>query len=190
MATSITLSQQVSSNTKKTRSITNINPDANNQQLVNLATALNGLTTNTLKGVNRIDKTEIDPNKTYPEFKVTYIGTLTGVTTSADGFTVTVDSTNYAEDSLIMQLQVGSTSSAPKCYLPADYGAVNVKYFNGSVAIFDMSADNGTHWQIGFFKYDGEVQKGTSTATFPEGTVTDGTNTYEIPAFTITVNVV
>lgn len=186
MATSITLSQQVSSDTKKTRSITNINPNANNQQLVNLATALNGLTTNTLKAVNRIDKTEIDPNKTYPTFKIVYDTTIQGVTSSADGLTVTVDSANYAEGSLIIQIQV----SGSICYIPADYGAVTVNYYNGAVAIFDMSADNGTHWQIGFFKYDGTIQKGTSTVTFPEGTVTDGTNTYTIPAFTITVNVV
>lgn len=186
MATSITLSQQVSSDTKKTRSITNINPDATNQQLASLATALNGLTTNTLKGINRIDKTEIDPNKTYPTFKVTYLNPVQGVTFSTDGFTVTVDSSNFAESSTIIQVQVGAYTF----FLPADYGAVTTKYCPGSSPIFDPSADNGTHWQIGFYKYDGNFQTGTSTVTFPEGTVTDGTNTYTIPQFTITINVV
>lgn len=186
MATSITLSQQVSSDTKKTRSITNINPDANNQQLVNLATALNGLTTNTLKAVNRIDKTEIDPNKTYPTFTIVYDTPVQGVTYSDDGFTVTVDSANYAEGSAIMQIKVDDYTFD----LPADYGAVITKYYNGSVPIFDPSANDGTQWQIGYYKYTSTVQKGTSTITFPEGTVTDGTHTHTIPAFTVTVNIV
>lgn len=186
MATSITLSQQVSSDTKKTRSITNINPEATNQQLISLATALNALTTNTLNGINRVDKTEIDPNKTYPEFRVVYMSTVQGVTFSNDGLTVTVDSTNFTEDSTIIQIQVNSI----QFYLPAEYGAVITKYYPGSVPIFDPSADDGNHWQIGFYRYNGNFQTGTATVTFPEGTVTNGTNTYTIPQFTITVNVV
>ena len=64
MATSLTLEQTTFNSKNITRSVTNISSSANDSQLYEFAEALNGLTTNTLNKVNRIDKREIkDPSE-------------------------------------------------------------------------------------------------------------------------------
>lgn len=64
MATSITMETSYSGK-ESTRSITNVNPNASNADIATFATELNGLTDNTLKKVNRIDKNEIKTDITY-----------------------------------------------------------------------------------------------------------------------------
>lgn len=58
--TSFTMTTESNLGKKSTKSVTNINPDATNGQLVALATALNNVTTNTLKSVAKVQKTELD----------------------------------------------------------------------------------------------------------------------------------
>lgn len=78
MATSITMKQTTQQNKVLSRSITNVNPDANPAQISSFVKKLNALTTNILGSVDRIDKTEIDTDRTYYPLTFTYEFQSTG----------------------------------------------------------------------------------------------------------------
>lgn len=59
VSTSATIDYSDQSGNKGQKSLTDINPNATNQQIRALAVAMNDLTTNTLTGVNKITKTKI-----------------------------------------------------------------------------------------------------------------------------------
>ena len=56
MSRSLSIKGKTQANTALTTTINYVNPNATDEQLVSLATAFNGLTTNTLGDISRIDK--------------------------------------------------------------------------------------------------------------------------------------
>lgn len=71
MATSISYSSTASGGKTLSKSITDINPNIDNAVAKTFTQKLNALTTNTLSTINRVDKTEIDPNITYYDIAIT-----------------------------------------------------------------------------------------------------------------------
>lgn len=69
MSTSITMETSYSGK-ESTRSITNVNPNASDADIATFTKGLNALTDNTLKKVNRVDKTEIDTDITYYDITI------------------------------------------------------------------------------------------------------------------------
>ncbi len=88
MATSISYSSTASGGKTLSKSVTAINPNIDNAVAKTFTQKLNALTTNTLSSINRVDKTEIDPNKTY------YDITLTKNTTDSSGTHIIWDAAN------------------------------------------------------------------------------------------------
>lgn len=181
MATSLTLEQMTSTNTKKSRSITNINPAATDQQLVNLATALNDLTTNTLKGVNRVDKTEIDPNVVYTPVVVS-LG-VTSAHYTQDGNTFTFDNKENVLDNYLV-------AKCNNIVIPiGDFSIKNE--VNTADAFFfyyyiNPSGLEGYTLGISAYAAPSEYTKNaTCTVTFPGGSVTKSGTTYYYASFTI-----
>ena len=70
MATSISYSSTASGGKSLSKSITDINPNIDNAVAKTFTQKLNALTTNTLGSINRVDKTEIDPNITYYDIAI------------------------------------------------------------------------------------------------------------------------
>ena len=185
MATSITLSQQVSSDTKKTRSITNINPDASNQQLVNLATALNALTTNTLKDINRIDKTEIDPDITYYSVKFTVDTPDEHITFDDSTNTVTINAAGMQQDteaSIGLRMNIvndGATIAITNKPRVIDWAFGT----NDAIAFYQMSG--GRVLGISYIKSTDAVSD-QFTMTLAGGTFESNDTTYTYSPVTIT----
>lgn len=71
MATSISYNSTASGDKTLSKSITDINPNIDNAVAKTFTQKLNALTTNTLSTINRIDKTEIDPDITYYDIAIT-----------------------------------------------------------------------------------------------------------------------
>lgn len=118
MATSLTLEQTTINSKNITRSVTNISPTANDSQLYEFADALNGLTTNTLDKVNRIDKREIKS----PDEKISRTLTANKTTLERDEvtdltFTYTGDGTlslinNNHPEQTVIQITSNTTARA------------------------------------------------------------------------------
>lgn len=192
MATSLTMEQMTSTNTKKTRSITNINPDATDQQLVNLATTLNALTTNTLKGINRVDKTEIDPDVVYSQIEVYNADAEHPQLPSAvtiDGLTININNASVTENlELMFSFRIKNVTNADIVF---DTVTAKNTVNEGIYASYLIEYMDGTYprSQIEFYYMKNtSTESATTTFTFPGGSVTYQGTTYYYTPFTLTVN--
>lgn len=88
--TSLTMTTTSTAGKKSTKSITDVNPNASEGEMYQLATALNNVTTNTLTGVSRVDKTELT-NVTYNNWTIEYSGSHSALSWNAAAKTLTVD---------------------------------------------------------------------------------------------------
>lgn len=192
MATSLTLEQMTSTNTKKSRSITNINPDATNQQLINLATSLNALTTNTLKGINRVDKTEIDTDIVYSTVEAYWSDDGSQVPTGVtiDGLTININNASITETVVIsIGFRIQGVTNANIVF-----NSMTVKNTtaNGVYAAYSMSeytdiTNPRTQLDIQYLQ-NSSTGSETTTLTIPGGSTTVGSTTYYYATFTLTVN--
>ena len=89
-ATSLTMSTTSTAGKKSTKSITNVNPNASEGEMYQLAIALNNVTTNTLNDVSRVDKTEL-ANVTYNDWTIEYEAHSNALVWNAATKTLTVD---------------------------------------------------------------------------------------------------
>ena len=89
ISTSATIDYSDQGGNKGQKSLTDINPNATNQQIRALAVAMNNLTTNTLTGVNKITKTKISSvakTETTIALHTSETDTLSAATILADGY--------------------------------------------------------------------------------------------------------
>ena len=88
MATSITYGSTTTGGKSLSKSIADVNPNVSNSVIKEFTSRLNALTTNTLGSINRVDKTEIDPEVVYRDidFNINISNSSSGV---QDGNTVT-----------------------------------------------------------------------------------------------------
>ena len=89
-ATSLTMSTTSTAGKKSTKSITDVNPNASEGEMYQLATALNNVTTNTLNSVSRVDKTEL-ANVTYNNWTIEYEAHSDALSWNVAAKTLTVD---------------------------------------------------------------------------------------------------
>lgn len=191
MATSLTLEQTTINSKNITRSVTNISPTANDSQLYEFAEALNGLTTNTLDKVNRIDKREITDEKYYniTATQSRWFNDGGKGTISDSGLTATISKANIADSTdtatqtcvdLFPQIYEGSSISV----------AINPKEVTFSCST-SLQGNAAVNYQdnVGIMVSFVAPASGTVTVTIPAGQVTSGGNVYKYNATTFTVTI-
>jgi len=186
MATSITMETSYSGK-QSTRSITNVNPNANAEEISNFAKGLNDLTNNTLKTVNRIDKQEIDTDVVYSSVEAfnpssdPFPSTVT-----IDGLTVNIDNKSIAEEvDFVLSFRIQGITNATLVF---DSMTVKNTAGNGVNASYSVSG-SAPRTQIEIFYYANQSGgAATTTFTIPGGNVTYSGTTYYYAPFTITVN--
>lgn len=133
MSTSLSIKGKTQANDAVTSTINYVNPNATNEQLVSLATAMNNLTTNTVADITRIDKnsltsavTKLPRNLTLSQSSVTWQSLSTDLTDpttidfTADGITADTEAyvvNTYFDSSsdkglLYLMLQLTDTGGA------------------------------------------------------------------------------
>jgi len=182
MATSLTLEQTTFDSKNITRSVTNISSTANDSQLYEFAEALNGLTTNTLNKVNRIDKREITNEEFYNLTVDSVSWGNDGKAGTHSGLTFTIPVANVAT----------TTDVRDQTFLDITLKANNITVIPSAVTI-DTLGINGCA-QVCFSEEQIEIVfvskiTGSLTVTIPAGQVTSGGTVYKYNAATLTVNV-
>lgn len=188
MATSLTLEQTTINSKNITRSVTNISPTANDSQLYEFAEALNGLTTNTLDKVNRIDKREITNEEFYNVTAVQSRWFNDGGAGTFSGLTATISKANIAD----------TTDTSKQTYMRfypeiregSIVVAINLKEVTFSCST-SLQGNAAIDYQnnVGIAIYFVAPESGTVTVTIPAGQVTSGGNVYKYNATTFTVTI-
>lgn len=191
MATSLTLEQTTFNSKNITRSVTNISSTANDSQLYEFAEAINGLTTNTLNKVNRIDKREITDEKYYniTATQSRWFNDGGKGTISDSGLTATISKANIAD----------STDTANQTYVeffPQIYEGSSISVIiNTQEVIFSCTTSLQSNAAVSYQDNVGIMvsfvapESGTVTVTIPAGQVTKNGNVYKYNATTFTVTI-
>ena len=184
MATSITMETSYSGK-QSTRSITNVNPNATAADISTFVKGLNDLTNNTLKTVNRIDKTEIDTDVVYTPVTAAW-DSNPGTHLVLDGLTVNFDNQATIEEAGLMfycngePVNVGSFE-----FRPSD--PANNRYFLGNFSNTDMSTQI-TRTGLSIAAFTASAPAGKVEVICPGGNVTKSGTTYYYAPFTLTLN--
>lgn len=181
MATFISYSSTAAGGKTLSKSITDINPNVSNEVAKTFTQKLNALTTNTLNGINRIDKTEIDPDIVYTPVVVSLDKTYEHFT--QDGNTFTFDNKENVLDTCLLAkcnnivIPIGNFSVKNEVNT-ADafffYYYRNPSGLEGYTLGISAYADSST-----------DAKNATCTVTFPGGSVTNNGTTYYYASFTI-----
>lgn len=185
MATSITMETSYSGK-QSTRSITNVNPNATADEISTFAKGLNDLTNNTLKTVNRVDKTEINTDTVYYE-----------VHGETDAFTI--ENATFDDATKTATVNVPATGSLPETYctpywyitvdgqkINLDAYAMTIKYTLNVPRIYVYSDDTRSTWGFDCSNnaYDSSQEQKIEVLG---GTVTSNGNVYNYKPFTFTI---
>ena len=185
MATSISYSSTAAGGKTLSKSITDINPNVSNEVAKTFTQKLNALTTNTLNGINRIDKTEIDPDIVYTPVTAAW-DTNPGSHLVLDGLTVNFDNQANIDEAGLMfycngePINVGSFE-----FRPSD--PVNNRYFLGNFKITNTSTQV-SHIGLSIAAFTAQVPAGKVEVIFQGGNVTKSGTTYYYAPFTLTLN--
>lgn len=181
MATFISYSSTAAGGKTLSKSVTDINPNVSNEVAKTFTQKLNALTTNTLSGINRIDKTEIDPNVVYTPVVIT-LGTASEHLTQ-DGNTFTFDNKEDVLDNYFVV----------KCnniVIPiGDFSVKNEVNTADAFFFYYYRSPSGLEgYTLGISAYKdsrADAKNATCTLTFPGGSVTKSGTTYYYASFTI-----
>lgn len=167
MATSISIKGKTTTNETTTATVNYVNPNATNAQLISLAEALNGLTTNTISDVTKISKEsltdatqKLERNLTISPTSINY----SSIASNADSPTVATltfdgDGTPTTKENL---QNVEGTTSEGRIY-------ITTRYINNA-------------WSLGLIKNLGDRKAyGTITISLPE------TDTYQAATAELTI---
>lgn len=185
MATSISYSSTAAGGKTLSKSITDINPNVSNEVAKTFTQKLNALTTNTLSGINRIDKTEIDPDIVYTPVTAAW-DSNPGTHLTLDGLTVNFDNQANIDEAGLMfycngePINVGSFE-----FRPSD--PANNRYFLGNFANTDMSTQV-TRIGLSIAAFMSQAPAGKVDVICPGGSVTKDGTTYYYAPFTLTLN--
>lgn len=197
---------------KMTRSITDINPAATDDQIVQLAEGLNSLTTNTLGNISRVEKKDIDPTIEYQDivWDLTVDGSGVASDTSTNTVTVTIsqlptlstDLSEWATFGITPKIVVGRDIYLPalqiintlKITYKLDSWTKDPSAENDDVLmpLFpDFTAPTGTaSAYLMFIANTGFIYPCTVYITLPAGSFINGNTTYYYNESVITVNFV
>lgn len=179
MTTSISYSSTAAGGKTLSKSITDINPNVSNEVAKTFTQKLNALTTNTLNGINRIDKTEIDPDIVYTPVTATWV-TDPGSHLTLDGLTVNFDNqATIDEAGLIFYCNEVAINLGSYEVRPSDPN--NNRYFLGN-----YENDGGVGLSIA--AYTEIAPAGKVDVICPGGSVTKSGTTYYYAPFTLTLN--
>lgn len=184
MATSINYSSTASGGKTLSKSVTAINPNIDNAVAKTFTQKLNALTTNTLSTINRVDKTEIDPNITYYNVKLIF-NVVDGQHITFDNTTntLTIDAANIQQGEHEMVTLSMDLDTASQAHITNPIRIIDWTFGNNpDLAIY---ADATNRLGIDFIK-----QKNTSdtvTLTLAGGSFVAGSTTYYYSPVTITV---
>lgn len=190
--TSITVSS-ISGNAKTTKSITDINPNASDAELITLTNALYGMTTNSVSSASKVTKRDIIADGLYPLV----------ITTSIDEIyqnkgLVRVDNTHYtlnvttlaAQEQKLVSINIIARINDTVVTLTDGRMAVSCPIGQGEFYVpYITFAGTGSvtqrEFQAVFMVEDDDITEGEYIVTIPEGTC----NGMEYGAATITVTV-
>ena len=191
MATSISYSSTATGGKTLSKSITDINPNVSNEVAKTFTQKLNALTTNTLSGINRIDKTEIDPDIVYSEVEA-FNGDSTSPWPSAvtlDGLTINIDNKSItATTVIVVSFRIKGVENANIVFneitaknVTTDgiWGSYMIEYADGTYPYTKLDIQ---------YLQNTETASLTTTFTIPGGSTTVGGTTYYYAPFTLTVN--
>lgn len=178
MATSITMETSYSGK-QSTRSITNVNPNATAADISTFVKGLNDLTNNTLKTVNRIDKTEIDTDVVYTPVTAAWVEDP-GSHLILDGLTVTFDNQETIDEAgLIFYCNEVPINLGSYEVRPSD--PAHNRYWLGN-----YTDNGGVGLSIG--AYTEIAPAGKVEVICSGGSVTKNSTTYYYAPFVLTLN--
>ena len=191
MATSISYSSTATGGKTLSKSITDINPDVSNEVAKTFTQKLNALTTNTLNGINRIDKTEIDPNVVYSPVEAYWSDDSSQIPTGVtiNGFTVNINNASITETIVIsIGFRIQSIENATIVFNEMTAKNITQDGIYGSYMLTYMAGTYPrTQLDIQYLK-NTSTESLTTTFTIPGGSTTVGGTTYYYAPFTLTVN--
>lgn len=187
--TSITVSS-INGNTKTTKSITDINPNATDAELIALTNALYGMTTNSVSSASKVTKRDVIADGLYPLVLSTSVGQGVAGTTfvKVDDTHYTLDLTAFAAQEQHAIIRINATVNG-QAMRPSTitYTAPIAATGEGYAFDFMSGTDSGSpEIDIAFLNNDVNINTalaGTYLITFNAGTFGD----YNYGAATITV---
>lgn len=193
--TSFTMSTTSTDGKKSTKSVTNISETASDGAILNLATALNNVTTNTLGTVAKVIKKELETVLYW-----NYILTVTleenssGAITKVDNYNYNVDLSKLADeestiwDNPYVNVAIKpSSSSGAKAIGYTSYTFESTAVFANSFPALQCNEDYS--FRVFFLREDANDTDYTAKLTFPQIKVTSENVTKYIPPLTFTFNV-
>lgn len=191
MATSISYSSTAAGGKTLSKSITDINPNVSNEVAKTFTQKLNALTTNTLNGINRIDKTEIDPDIVYSPVEAYWGDSSSSLPTGVtiDGLTINVDNKSITETVVIsLSFRIKNVTNADIVFNEMIVKNITTDGIYGSYMISFMDGTYPrTQLDIQYLK-NSSTESLTTALTIPGGSVTYQGTTYYYAPFTLTVN--
>lgn len=186
MATSISYSSTAAGGKTLSKSITDINPNVSNEVAKTFTQKLNALTTNTLNGINRIDKTEIDPDIVYTPVTAAW-DTDPGSHLVLDGLTVNFDNQETIDEAGLFFYCNGEPINVTSFeFRPSD--PANCRYFLGNFTNTDQSTLI-SHIGLSIAAFTAaQTPAGKVEVICPGGNVTKDGTTYYYAPFTLTLN--
>ena len=181
MATSISYSTTAAGGKTLSKSVTAINPKLSNEVAKTFTQKLNALTTNTLSGINRIDKTEIDPDIVYTPVTASW-DINPGTHLTLDGLTVNFDNQETIDEAGLLifcngaPVNIGTYEVRPSDPTSNRYWLGN--YYKGTTS----------HAGFSIGAYAENTPAGKVEVICPGGSVTKDGTTYYYAPFTLTLN--